>query len=290
MPSRAQLITLLLVLAACAPRDRRTPDDTLVVVVETAMTTDDPRYAVTSYDAKLSRLVCAGLTVVDSPDMQPRLDLASSVTRIDDLTYDFVVRDGARFSDGTAVTAADVAETFESVLRDAAATTHKNLSDRLRSVEATDARTARFHLRAPLATLMSDLDFGIVSFHSAGAAGIVGAGPYVLRALTHDRVELDANPYYFGAQPAVPHVEIRFVPDAAARMLMLVGGSADLIQNGLRLDLVDEIAERPRVRVQSAHSAILTYLMMNNDDPLLRDVRVRQAIAHALDRPAIIAA
>jgi peptide/nickel transport system substrate-binding protein len=71
---------------------------------------------------------------------------------------------------------------------------------------------------------------------------------------------------------------------------MLVGGTADVVQNNVRMDLVDEIAERPRVRATSSPSVILTYLMMNNEDPVMRDLRVREAIALALDRPAIIAA
>ncbi|HEU4733342.1 MAG TPA: ABC transporter substrate-binding protein, partial [Kofleriaceae bacterium] len=68
------------------------------------------------------------------------------------------------------------------------------------------------------------------------------------------------------------------------------GGSADLIENGVRLDLVAAVRDRPRVHVETSPSVLLTYLMMNNDDKLLADRRVRRALALALDRPAIIAA
>ena len=51
--------------AGCAPASRRTPDDTLVVVIESAITTADPRYAISSWDSKLSRLVAGGLMAVD---------------------------------------------------------------------------------------------------------------------------------------------------------------------------------------------------------------------------------
>src|SRR5437764_1264984 len=81
----------------------------------------------------------------------------------------------------------------------------------------------------PMATFRADLDFGIVSFHP-GAGAKLGAGPYLVRELGDTRVMLDANPYY--ATPAkTPHVEIRVVRNDAARMLMLVGGSVDLLQN-----------------------------------------------------------
>src|SRR5262249_15754024 len=59
--------------------------------------------------------------------------------------------------------------------------------------------------------------------------------------------------------------------------------------NAMRLDLVGRLADKPRLRVETAPSAILTYLMMNNDDPLLADVRVRRAIALAIDREKIVA-
>jgi peptide/nickel transport system substrate-binding protein len=88
----------------------------------------------------------------------------------------------------------------------------------------------------------------------------------------------------------MPHVDIQFVRDGSARLLMLVGGSADLLQNAVRLDLVDEVSARPGVQLASAPSVFLTYLLLNNTDPILKDKRVRQAIALALDRPAIIAA
>lgn len=293
----ANTVAALVVLAAaaigCAPRTRRTPDDTMVVVIDTPMTTSDPRAAITSNDAKLARIVASGLTAVDTPNLVPRLELASKIEQPDDLTIDVTLREDARFSDGSPVTAADVAGTYMNVLApESTSGSHKMLSDRFSSVEAIGPRVARFHLKAPLATFLSDVDFGIVSFHGGTPAGdrVIGAGPYRLRELTSTAAFLEPNPYYFGKKPALPKLEIRFVRDAAARLLMLVGGSADLVQNVVRLDLVAAIKDRPRVHVETGPSVLLTYLLMNNDDKVLADRRVRQALALALDRPAIIAA
>ena len=291
--ARVAVVAVVASLAGCTPRDRRTPDDTLVVVIETAMTTADPRYALSSYDGKLAKLVCAGLTALDTPELEPRLELASRIDRIDDVTWDVAIRGDARFSDGAPITAEDVAGTYQALLApDSDSLFHKSLSEKFARVEVRGPGLVRFHLKTALATLMTDLDFGIFRT-TAGlpAPGkVVGAGPYVVRQLSSQQVRLDANPHYVGGPPRTPHVEIRFVRDGAARLLMLVGGSADLIQNAVRLDLVDDLAGRPRVRIESAPSVILTYLMLNNDDPVLRDVRVRRAIGYALDRRAIIAA
>jgi len=300
MPSRSQrntrLAALAIALAACSQRTRRTPDDTLVVLMEVAATTTDPRYALTNYDAKVWHLAAAGLTTVDTPDMQPALLLAERIDWIDDHTVDATLREGLVFSDGKPVTAADVAWTFASALANDATPTHKQLVERFSSIEALDARRTRFHLKTPLATLMSDLDFGIVEQAAAGKNGrfagniVIGAGPYVVDDLGPRGAHLHANPRWSGPKPLVGKLELRVVGEASARILMLVGGSADLVQNGVRLDLVDDLAEQWRVHVATGPSALLTYLMMNNQDPVLGNVYVRQAIALALDREAIIKA
>ena len=291
-PSRGNAITALGVVVwlglslACTPKTRRTPDDTLVIAIEAAMTAPDPRYAVSNWDSKLSKLVFPGLTAVDTPSQEPRMELATKATLTGPLTWDVELRPDARFSDGSPVTAADVSYTYESMLApDSDSLWHKGFVERFSRVEVLGPRLVRFHLKEPLATFLTDIDIGIVSKASA-----LGAGPYVLDELTTLHAVLGTNPHFYGAKPKLPHVEIKFVRDASARLLMIVGGSVDLIQNGVRLDLLDDVRERPRVRLQSGASVILSYLMMNNADPLLRDPRVRQAIALAIDRPAIVAA
>lgn len=290
MHPRRQRTTILVAaltaaLAACSPRDHRTPDDTLVVLFESNMNTSDPRFALSNYDSKLSKLVHSGLTAVDTPTLEPRLELASRVDRIDPVTWEVELRPDIKFSDGAPVRAADVAYTYDSVIgKDSQSLFHRGFAERFKSVDVVSERVVRFHLVEPLATFESDIDFGIISKNG------LGAGPYMKRELTTTHALLTANPYYFGDKPEVPNVEIKFVKDASARLLMLVGGSADLIQNGVRLDLIDEVVARPRVKIDAGPSALLSYVMLNNNDAALGDVRVRQAIALAIDRPALIAA
>ena len=258
------------------------------------MTTDDPRFALTNYDGKLAKLVAPGLVSVATPTAEPRLELAANIDHVDELTVDVTLRD-ARFSDGAPVTADDVARTYQTVLDDKCGSLYENgFRERFTSVEARGDKVVRFHLVQPLGTFTTDIEFGVVSFHGVPPgecrpAQVIGAGPYALRELTSSAAYLDAN-RFARDPPRLPHLEIRFVRDQSAQILMLVGGSADLLQNAARPDLVDDIAERPRVRVASAPSVLLTYLLLNNDDPALGDVRVRRAIALAIDRPAIVAA
>lgn len=297
--SRPNATTALLAAAAsvflgCSPELRQTPDDTIVMLIESQIRAADPRYTLSNFDNKLSRLVAPGLTTVDTPTTEPALMLAESITRVDDLTWDVAVREDARFSTGLPVTAADVVFSYESMLApDSDSVYHKTFGEKIKRVEATGERTARFHLQRPLATLMTDLDHGILSAKGADAGGRfggkpIGAGPYAIVELDSAKVRLEANRHYHLARPLLPKLEIRFVRDPAARILMLVGGSADLLQNAVRLDLIDDVRSRPRVALESGPSQILTYLMFNNEDPRLAKKQVRQALALALDRKALV--
>jgi peptide/nickel transport system substrate-binding protein len=290
-------VALVVALACgCHARVRRTPDDTLVYVLESYVSDLDPRYVNTSNEAKLSRLCAAGLVSVDQQSLEPKLELAERFDQIDPLTWDVTVRADARFPDGTALTSADVVYTFTSALDPALhSTSFHAFDERFAGVEAVSERVARFHLKSPLATFRSDLEFGIVEKKVADenggrfpGGGVVGAGPFTPISVARDHVILGRNPNYFAGAPPLGRLDFRVIPDTNARLLMLVGGSADLGQNTVRVDLVDDVLERPRLAIQSGPSAILTYLLMNNDDPLLKDVRVREAIAYAIDREKIL--
>lgn len=287
---------LALAAAGCQARDRRTPDDTLVMLVEARFTSLDPRYFESNHDIKLSRLVAPGLTSVEQPSLEPRPLLAERIIRRDERTVDVVIKPGFRFSDGTPLTADDVAFTYMSALDPAMKSpVQRGFAERFASVEALDARTARFHLVAPLATFESDIDFGIVSARAARRSGgrfppgrVIGAGPYMIESFHPDEVRLVRNPRWPLEPPPIPRIRARAVPDSNARALMMVGGSADFTQNSIRLDLVDDLAGRERLHLASGPSALFTYLMMNNRDPILADVRVRRAIAHAIDRERVL--
>lgn len=172
--------------AACSPRT--TPSDTVVMVVEAPMTSADPRFAISNNDSKLARLVYAGLTAVDTPTVEPRLDLAERIDYDGGLVATVVLKPGLKFSDGAPLTANDVARTFDSVMaKGSTSLSHKGFNERFVRLVVVDQRTIRFELKKPLATLMSDLDFGIL------AANNKGAGPYALREITSTHVLLDRN-------------------------------------------------------------------------------------------------
>lgn len=267
-----------------------------MVLVEARLTSLDPRYCESNHDLKLSQLVAPGLTSVEQQSMEPRLLLADRIVKRDDRTFDVTLKPGFRFSDGTPVTADDVAFTYMSVLDPAMKSQDlRAFQERFVSVEALDTLTARFHLAAPLATFESDIAFGIVSAKAVRGSGgrfppgrVIGAGPYMIESFKPEEVRLMRNPRWPLEQAAVPRIRARVVTDQNARALMMVGGSADFAQNSIRLDLVGDLATRERLHLASGSSSLYTYLMMNNRDPILKDVRVRRAIAYAIDRERVL--
>jgi peptide/nickel transport system substrate-binding protein len=281
-------------LAGGCKRTRRTPDDTLVMVIEAPIKNADPRYAVTSYDFKITKLIAPGLVVIDRPDLEPSLGLAEKLEQPDPLTWIATLRADVRFSDGTPVTADDVKWTFDTITAEGSDSLyHKQYGERLAGVDVVDARTVRFRLKQQLATFRTDLDLGIVARHAANREGkftggkVIAAGPYVIEEMSDIRTVLVASPFASPA-PRIPRIVIKVIRDASARIMMLGGGTADLAQNAVRYDLLDDVLYRGRVVEQRSPSNVLTYMMFNNDDPVLKDVRVRRAIALALDRPALI--
>src|SRR5262249_925448 len=140
----------LALLAACGGRTRRTPDDTLVWVLEASVKELDPRYSQSSHETKISRLIAAPLVSVDQPSMEPVMELAESVVPVDDVPWDVTLRPGQRFSDGAPVTARDVAYTFATTIDPARHSINQRaFTERLASMDVLDDRRVRFHLKAP---------------------------------------------------------------------------------------------------------------------------------------------
>jgi len=263
----------------------------LVFLIPGKITGVDPRFATNNNDTKISRVIAPGLTSVDHEDMEPRLLLAESLKEVEPLVWEATLRPDIKFSDGTPLSAFDVAATYASVMAEGSTSVYqKGFLERFAKVEAVDSQRVRFFLVKPLATLLSDLDFGVLSAKGMDRKEIIGAGAFALESYSPEGVSLARNEHYFGQLPPMKKIEFRLVRDGNARALMLAGGSADMTQNGVRIDLVNKLTSRPRLRLAKGPSNILTYFMMNNSDPLLADPRVRRAIAHAIDRDSIIRA
>jgi peptide/nickel transport system substrate-binding protein len=304
---RFLVATTLLALWGCGRR-RTAPDEIVVLVDATATDAPrslDPRYTSTNLDIKISRLIYAALVSEDQPSSEPKFDLAEKVELVDPVTWDITLREGAHFADGTPVTALDVYETFRSTMDEAASvhsTTQRAYQQRIagmRLLPHPHGLKLRFQLKEPFATFVTDLDMGILPAEQIRQYGtdvpteaMAGAGPYRLADVDDDAesIHLEANPYYVFGAPRARRVTFRTIRDDNSRLLALVGGSGDLMQGGLAPLLIHAVSREKQLAVTTSPSSLLTYLGFNNEDPILKNPKVRQAIALAIDREGIVRA
>ncbi|HYB98031.1 MAG TPA: ABC transporter substrate-binding protein [Candidatus Limnocylindrales bacterium] len=248
-------------------------------------------------DANASRIAglvfCSLVEADESGGYRP--SLAESWSRLDDQTYEFRLRAGAFFHDGTPVTADDVVATYRSVLDGAVASPKRAAMSSIGTVESDGIDVVRMRLTQRSAAVLEAAGLGILPRALAGrsnlnARELVGCGPYRILAVDEDQgVQLEAFPGWYGGTPALASLRFRVVPDSIMRVLELRYGSLHLVQNALEPDAVAYLAEHePSLRVLLGPYDAVQYLSFRHDHPALRDLRVRRAIAHAVDGKAIV--
>ena len=281
-------LTLLGAATGCSGPPSR--PNVIVVSMAAGPNNLDPRIATDDYSVKTAQLIFDNLMDLDEhmrlvPGLAERLDQPSPVT------YLATLRRGVHFHDGHQLTSADVVHTFSSFLDPEFVSPRKGGYQELASVEAVDRYTVAFRLKKPFASFPINLVIPIVPATADSKFGEkpVGTGPYrFLRYLVDDRVELEAFASYYGGRPANDGIVLRIVPDDVMRGLELRKGTTDLVVNDLAPDVVNQLRRQTTLQVVEAPGVDYQYLGLNLRDPLLKDVRVRQALAYAIDRNSIV--
>ena len=243
--------------------------------------------------------------------LQPRL--ASEWHADGNQGWVFKLDPNAKFSNGDAVHAADVVASIQRV-KTITGGTYKGIFSAVDSIEAENDSTVRFHTTQAVPTLPYSL--GVIAIlpkaiaaraeskDFADVATSVSAGPYQMASFTPgDRLILVPNPYFVGTKAKWAHLTLKFLPDDATRVAALLSGQVDVIDN-VAPDDADEISKRSGFKVvskQSERTVFMTYDLARDVTPQVssidgkplasnpfRDIRVREALALAIDRTAII--
>ena len=281
---------LLLPLLSCS----QAPDpNTLVMIIESSPTNLDPRVGIDGQSERIDELLFdALLTRDDHFNVQP--GLAERWEILDPLTYVFHLHHGVKFHDGQPLTSRDVKWTLDSLLQGKIRSTKTSTYRFVDRIETPDELTVVFHLKEPNATLLWNLSEGAIGIVPYGTLDEmtrrpVGSGPFKFVSAEQDKeVVLERNDDYWGTKARLSRLRFTVVPDATTRALELRKGSADLAINALTSDTVVALESQPNLRIERAPGTILSYLAFNTRDPVLRDVRVRQAIACAIDRRPLL--
>jgi peptide/nickel transport system substrate-binding protein len=284
-------LALCLAMAGCAGQK---PDPkTAVMLIESSPLNLDPRVGTDAQSERIGELIFEGLVRRDDNfELRPRL--AESWEIPDPLTYIFHLRHDVRFHDGRQMTSADVKWTLDSLLggqmRSAKASAYRYV-DR---IETPDEFTVVIRLKEPYAALLWNVADGAMGVVPKGsgeelARKPIGTGPFRFVSQAQDRqVIVERNEQYWGKRAGLERVCFNVVPDATTRALELRKGSGDVEINALPGDMVVALEKQRQLVVQRAPGTSYQYLALNLRDPILKDVRVRQALAYAINRAPMI--
>ena len=293
MPTRrtvlagAATLALPLVARAAAPGVLRIGIGTSLSRLDPLMTTIGDEYI---YD----NLVFNGLTrmaadLTTQPDLAERWDYTPDLKR-----WTFHLRQGVKFHDGSAFTAADVVAMVHRLIDPATNAPSRSNYDMIAGVEAPDDHTAVFTLSVPyggLADILTDRQVKIVPRDKVAQlpTAPVGTGPFKFVSYTPgDRMVLARNPDYF--EPGLPKlagVELRIIPEMSAKIAALQSGDLDVVWD-LPLDQVKALQGRAGVRVESVATSSWDAAIMNNLIPPFNDKRVRLAFQLAVSKPDVV--
>ncbi len=235
-----------------------------------------------------------GLTKIDKDGkVQPLLAKSWDISD-DGLTYTFHLQDGVTFHDGTPFTAADVKYSLDTARGEGSVNAQKQLFAKIASVDVVDDQTVKVTLSGPQGDFLYDMAWGdavIVSEKHAADNGTkpVGTGPYQLSEwVKGDHVTLTAYPDYWGEQPAIKTATIKFISDPTAAVASILAGDVDYFGGFPAPETLEQIKADSRFQVIVGDTNGETVMAMNNGKPPLDNIKVREAIAHAIDRKAII--
>ena len=277
------LVAVTILLVGCSEPDATT----LRLGVAQAPVTLDPRFATDAVSERLVRLLYRSLIDFDA-DYRAVPSLAQW-RAITPLHYSFVLDpQRAAFHDGSPVTAVDVKATYDDILNPTQASPHRSSLQVIDYIDVVTPARVDFHLKRPDPLFPGRLVFGIL--------------PSRLLAGGHDfkRAPLGSGPLEFVAWPADNRVTLKRRSDgqtielfaasnATVRVLKLLRRELDIVQGDLPPELVHWLQRQRGIELLRERGTVFSYIGFNLEDPHVGLLRVRQAIASALDRQAIVA-
>ncbi len=288
-----RLAAALLTLAGCSHYRVESPPGTIQVDIETSPTSTDPRFGTDAMSSRINELIFDSLAKADR-DGNFAGRLAESIERPSPTEIVFHLRHGVRFSDGRELTARDVVFTYNSIIAPESMSPKRASLEELKSIEAVDDYTVVMTIAHQYSPALEMATEGIVPAgttlpaQGSGAAP-VGSGPFKMVAYSRDEfLRLESNTYYARQPGTAQSIFFKIVPDPTVRALELAEGVCDFSPNNIQLDVLPWLAAHQSLEISNTPGTTYRYLSFNFRNPQLRDIRVRRAIAYAIDRDTIV--
>ncbi len=285
----------------------------LTIGLGTDVTAIDPHYHNLTPNNNVAAHIF-GYLVERNEKSQPIPGLATEWKTIEPTTWEFKLRKGVKFHDGSDFTAADVVASIERVPKvPNSPSPFTAYTKQIQKIEVVDPYTIRFKTAAPYPLMPTDMEqVAIISKQFANAStddfnsgrAAIGTGPYkVVRYTKGDRLELGRNDNYWGGKTPWEKVTLRILPNDATRVAALLSADVQVIENVPTSD-VGKLKSDKRLSIYRVVADRLIYLHLDSDRdqspfvtdksgaPLtknpLKDPRVRKALSKAINRPAIV--
>jgi len=285
----------------------------LTVGLGTDVTSTDPHYHNLTPNNNVAAHIY-GYLVDRNEKSQPIPGLATEWKAVDPTTWEFKLRKGVKFHDGSDFTAADVVASIERVPKvPNSPSPFTAYTKQIKKIEVVDPYTIRFTTAQPYPLMPSDLtQIAIISkqfanantedFNSGKAA--IGTGPYKLVKFTKgDRIALARNDAWWGGRSPWDHVTLRILTQDASRVAALLAGDVQVIENVPTADVARLKGDR-KLGIYRGVSDRLMYVHLDSNRDItptvtgkdgkaldrnpLKDPRVRKALSKMINRPAIV--
>ncbi|GED66879.1 glutathione ABC transporter substrate-binding protein [Brevibacillus reuszeri] len=227
--------------------------------------------------------------------IQPQL--ATEWRQVDDVTWEFKLRHGVVFHDGTLFRADAVKQTFDRVLSPQVASTRAAMFDKIKEVKIIDDYTVQIRLSAPFTPILSILashEGSILSPKAIAAFGNdlshhpVGTGPFTFLLWTAGKeIVLKKNQNYWGEKPKLDQIIFRVIPDDEERIELVEQGEAHIAES-IPVTEIDRIQASSQMRIYRSEALGTEFVGFNVAKKPLNDLRVRQAISYAIETSSII--
>lgn len=237
-----------------------------------------------------------GLLQRKAPEGKLAPALAEKWERVDALTWKFDLRKGVKYHNGNDFNAADVKFTFER-MKDPKYSKLLNIANSIESIETPDDYTVIFKTKKPVPWFAETMHQNFIVDKESSEerddgdynTRAIGTGAYKLvEWVKGSYIRMEANEDYWEGAPKYKNVDLRPITEESTRFAALAGKQVDIV-NGVPLTLYDRIKTMPHVELISQAARRAIYLGLGNAKGTpFEDIRVRQAIAHAINEEEII--
>lgn len=263
----------------------------IIIGIESYPNRLDPRYPSDAYSSKISQLIFSGLLKYDQ-NLNLVPDLAERYEYIDDTHLRFSLRPNIKFHNGKTLSAKDVYYTYQSILDPKTKSPLQGAFKKIINIQIIDNLTLEITLSEAFSPIFPLLTTGIIPQpDSKSEIPLVppGTGPYQFIEQKFDRwILLQSFADFYESPAKIPWLKFELIPDETMRALKLVNGELDLVQNAISIPVIPWIKKNTSLDFQQGSGINYKYLGFNLRDPILKKLKVRQAIAHAIDRESLI--